>query len=409
MSNLSWGFGKEKRFARIKKKPGFGEGLMASFIQGAEFGESLSLVRAAQIKLAEREDDVWDADTLNEEFTAVSKPFTEPMSYSKAKLINRFAKDKRKVEELKQGGDPDSNFEAAMKFGMGMIPQILDPIGVGLSLALGGGITKAMAVYANRARKAAVAAQAIKGGVKEVAEQGAKEVAKQSLTRSMGEGVAGNVLSEAAFVTPSQEYQREEVDAYISIRNAVIAGMAFPGVIHGMKKSLQFTSAAINEKLIKNAEMQLQHSKRIDNEALAFFKAKDELPALRKRIDDMWKEKTPKVEQIEELEKLYREIDEYEIDRAAEIEKANSPEAGVHYDQEASARYKENLDKSFDDKDIDNVRQSLDELDEEVAILEKEGMDNEYIKEIEEVRQERGKMEELDRAIKAAKKCAEEG
>lgn len=209
---------------------------------------------------------------LNERFADLSEPFTEPKNAAVAEII---ANRQRKRQELGQkiNSGPDGFGMGIARFGAALIPHAIDPINVGSGVAVSA-LTAGIGLIAEggvaiKAARTAVQAARTAGVVKEaelaaVAARAAKladttldtasawgtaveatrtaGMAQRALAnpflRNFGEGVIGNIASEAivarAAVQEGRDYGLDDI-----FYNTVGGALLVPGAVLGFQKAAQ--------------------------------------------------------------------------------------------------------------------------------------------------------------------------
>lgn len=166
---------------------------------------------------ARRTDDVISADEANAKYNMPS-PFVDPVSDNEAKFIYDKFKERQALEEVIHNGR-STRGSSVMGFLSGVAGTALDPI----EALMGYGI-------------AGVARSTITRIAGKVFMRG---TLRREFLESAIENVAGNLISEAAFVIPSQQLQQREVEISSNIGNAVAGGIFIPALVGSTKGILR--------------------------------------------------------------------------------------------------------------------------------------------------------------------------
>jgi len=289
-------------FQPLQKKSTLSDVVSAQFELGLKTAETGSIMKMIDLEKAERTDDVTDPLTLNKMFPDVDVSFNEPTSLAKAELINKNAQERRRLQHVIANGD-DSFTTTALGMAAGFAAQMIDPIGIAAGIATAG-VAKGAGIYKAMAKT---------------------YLGRSVLARNIAEGVVGNVVSEAAFVIPGQIANREDINAYENITNAVVGGMAFPVVAAAARKAFGY---------IKNFNSSEQFEK-----TFAMTEARMEAG------------KTPHLSQ-EEIQLVDRsEVSADSMDPVELRKKVNSEDQGMYYDPEITDKL-ETIDEVADISDI---------------------------------------------------------
>jgi hypothetical protein len=268
------------------------EVMQASAQEGLESAETFNLYRYARRKLIEHKaEDIVDPEKLNEEFPGMDIPFVKPMSYTLAKDMFERTQRQRERQMIIARGD-QGIIQGVANFGAMAVPQMLDPVNVGMSFFGGAGIIKGLAGAAKvgyklnkvntamRMEKAARNLQKLSGFKKKALE--------------MGAGTAGAAFSEFAIIQPSTEADKMDYSLHDAMMNSMIGGLGFPLAMEGLaagakglNKSMQFMSKSIPrmEKALTYVEQTLQSGKKVNTEALVKSTAQGEMPKVQKRVE----------------------------------------------------------------------------------------------------------------------------
>lgn len=254
-------FDPAERF-EIPNRPDYTEIASASFSLGWKVAPLDSAMRFIEVSSANRTDDITPHQELNEMFPFVEVPWSEPASLAQAKVIAQHALEKIELQKVIQRGG-DSTVNSLITFGTGLLAQAVDPI----NILSGVGISRVMA------------AGLIRG------------VQLSNLSRNIVAGVAGNVITEAAFVIPASLQDREDINLYENLAHAVAGGVAFPAVLAGIKGTYKVLKGLTVDQMSKaltltEIKMDSGRSPEISNEELMFLgdKTPDKLNA---KLDDL--------------------------------------------------------------------------------------------------------------------------
>jgi len=296
------------------RESSLGEVAQSSFQLSWKQAETSSVVRAIQNSAAAKDDDITDHKTLNEEYR-LPVPLNEPMSRSKFDRLVEEDIERKELQTIIQNGS-GSKLETVVSFGSSMAAQIVDPIGIASGAITGTLAAKVMA-------KGALGLKAAKAG----------------LGQRIVEGVAGNLIAEAAFVIPTSKQEQQDIDTYQNLQNAIYGGVGFPAAIAGLKLGFKKTAQLFNL-----AEQRINAGKKpfgtaIEMEAVTGADRKNlterraELSTRAEGLpdgDELFEVK----KEIDEIDESLTRLDDSMKDEVALREEANSRQQDMYYDQE---------------------------------------------------------------------------
>lgn len=329
----------------------------ASFREGLETAETFSLYRYVRRKVIEQDDDITDPRKLNEEFPGMDTPFVKPTSYALAKdMYDRNQKRKERMGVLARGEDGFGT--AVANFGAMALPQIFDPVNIGMSFVGGAGIIKGLAHAARLGQKM----KAVKTSAKlaKAAQNLQKLSGYNKKFFNLAAGTGSAAVSEFAIIRPSTEADKMDYSLNDAMMNTLIGGVGFPLVFEGiglMGKGLaksgeyMYKSAPRMEKAYAYVENALQLGKKVDMDEIARTTANGEIPRIQKRVDSIQADidrmsivENPTAKQRKALEakqkklaKATEELDEAKGIRGEEIDalqmrqRANAPERDIDF------------------------------------------------------------------------------
>ena len=324
----------------------------ASFQLSWKQAETSSLFQAYNRFTAAKESDVEDHNELNQEYR-LPIPLNKPMSRSKFDVLVEEDLDRKKLQQTISEGKDDI-LGTAITFGSGLTAQAVDPVAIGLGVATGSIFTR-MAVggfvglKAQKAAKASIAARNSLNVAKKAAklsktpatlaalkaaELSVKETAP-GILRTIGEGVAGNVIGEAGIVVPSQIGSQQNIDVADSVWNAVGGGVAFPLAIKALKMPFSAASKLYNltTERVNAGKVPFGDARELE---LTTGQIRSDLDA---QIEGLKREEVIDVKKIEALESLREDL-EQKVSNTDDIRKsANTPDQDIYHDKAAEKQY----------------------------------------------------------------------
>ncbi len=355
---LQLGLFEDAQLGRTTRTSTIGEVAAASIESGWKAAETSSLIKATETFFAERKDDITDHKELNRKFPEIEVPFTEPTSLAKAEVIARHARERRELRNIIAHGQ-DTFTNDVIGFAGSMVGSMIDPIGIASGAALHFGLGKVMG--------------------KTLLQQIGKSTGK-TILKEAGEGALGNLITEAAIVIPASIQDREDINAYNNVRNAIVGGMAFPAALAAIKGGMRGAYAKMKNydhyqmgRMMAMTEAKLEAGKN---------------PEMSPRDMDLIENGAEAVDRIENPEAVRAE--------------ANSPTRDMYHDPEIQKAV-DTIDETPEIAAVDRANERLDDVITNVA---EEPLTDAEVGQFKEIKDTMARdMEDADEAIKMFTVC----
>jgi len=259
------------RVDTIAVERSFSDKLLASYKRGMDNTPFASIQRLIERSLVD-DGEVLSAEELNAKFKDVEKPFQEPMSIGKAKLINKQAQDTKMLNNIIESGETTFG-EDVLLFGTSMIPEMIDPVNIASGLGIAQGINK-------------ILGKALTGtGV------------------SIAEGVTGNLLADFGVVAPLAEQEQRDINSYEMLATSIASGVGMPLIFAGVKNAIRGLSKVESNQKVTLMDKRLNSQKKLSS-------ITDE------GLDEIGRERLIEVENSKEQDLDYDPLIQEEVDNA---------------------------------------------------------------------------------------------
>lgn len=384
------------------------EQMQASAEEGLEAAETFNIYRAVDRQYKKwTADDIENPEKLNEDFPGMDIPFTKPMSKELAKSMWERKERQRKRQEVLANGE-GGIMQGVANFGAMAVPQILDPVNIGMSFLSGAGVAKGLGMAARYGFKAKQLGTAAR--LQRAAQNLSKLSGYKRKGLELGLNVVGAGVSEMGIMY-STEADRMDYSMHDAVVNSLIGGLGFPLLFEGLGagfkgagKTAEFLSKSSPrfEKGMAYVENALALGKKFTLEKIAKATAQGEIPTLKrameKNIDeiDMLEARTTPLTKMESDYLTFRkqQLADQEVQMKELMDSRGvEPYSGRQVREEENAFENDLYGKKEDGELIRTMEQMADETEEAAELV----MQTEY----ENIMKDLDSDIELDAASKA--------